>query len=300
MHSEPQNQRTRDSIDHLGGDLCSTDCEEVFAFAATPSLGNDDEVYYFESMQADAPVATVNHRVDDSKSAILNTHHVHAPDSNVISLGGATQLGMISGETADSRASSTLRVGILSFAALCVVCLILCAISMKSTNHQTSVVHDLSPESRPKTTLPSLENVPEVATDYAEEPEVVALYRTGIEHYEAQRYHEAMRSYEAALKLDPSNAIACNNLALLLATCPQASYRHGTRARALSRIACQRTKYEDWKFLSVRASAEAESGEFDQAIKFTELAIAIAPADWHPYLRKMILQFQRGEPYRWP
>ena len=57
------------------------------------------------------------------------------------------------------------------------------------------------------------------------------------------KYAEAVRLYQAALKALPDQAGVLNNLAWLLATCPDAAFRNGPEAVRLATRACELTSY---------------------------------------------------------
>jgi hypothetical protein len=67
-----------------------------------------------------------------------------------------------------------------------------------------------------------------------------------------------------------------NNLAWLLATCPQASVRNGPEAVQLAEKACQLTRYQTTALVGTLAAAYAEAGRFDDAIATAQKACALA------------------------
>ncbi len=80
-----------------------------------------------------------------------------------------------------------------------------------------------------------------------------------------------------ALKPDPSDeAAALNNLAWLLATCPDNSMRNGNEAIQCAEQACRLTAFKQPAFISTLAAAYAEAGRFPDAIKTAETAISLA------------------------
>nr|WP_320013350.1 M48 family metalloprotease [uncultured Desulfobacter sp.] len=69
-------------------------------------------------------------------------------------------------------------------------------------------------------------------------PDNSDLYvQVGDFYYDARQYEKAMVAYENVLKIDPVNAHALNNLAWLLATCPDKAFRNAPRALELARRA---------------------------------------------------------------
>jgi len=70
--------------------------------------------------------------------------------------------------------------------------------------------------------------------------------------------------YERAMALDPTNAIALNQLAWILSVSPDDALRDGPRAMKLARRVC-RIAGGPWWALDTLAAAQAEAGQYDQA-----------------------------------
>ena len=73
---------------------------------------------------------------------------------------------------------------------------------------------------------------------------------------------EAIRQYQEAIRLKPDYAPAQNNLAWLLATCPQAALRNGVKAVGLAREVDRLSGAKDPGYLDTLAAAFAEAGQF--------------------------------------
>jgi tetratricopeptide (TPR) repeat protein len=90
------------------------------------------------------------------------------------------------------------------------------------------------------------------------------------------RYMEAIQSYRASLKARPDQAAVLNNLAWLLASCPDAAIRNGPEAVRLATRACELTSYAKPLLIGTLAAAQAEAGDFQAAIATGERAAALA------------------------
>jgi tetratricopeptide (TPR) repeat protein len=91
------------------------------------------------------------------------------------------------------------------------------------------------------------------------------------------RFGEAIAHYEAALKISPQSTSALNNLAWLLATCPDASFRNGSRAVELAKKADSVAARSSPVYLRTLAAAYAETGQFAEAIANARSALELVP-----------------------
>jgi tetratricopeptide (TPR) repeat protein/thiol-disulfide isomerase/thioredoxin len=108
---------------------------------------------------------------------------------------------------------------------------------------------------------------------------------------------DAIASLRQTLKLRPDWPIAANNLAWILATCPDASLRDGKEAVAIATNVCKETDYKYASGLSTLAAAHAETGDFDSAMKHVASAIAVATERKQPQHR-IDAYFKRQELYQ--
>jgi tetratricopeptide (TPR) repeat protein len=115
------------------------------------------------------------------------------------------------------------------------------------------------------------------------------------------RYAEAIRFYEAALKAQPDQEGLLNNLAWLLASCPEAAFRNGREAVRLAKRACELTGYTKPLLLGTLAAAQAEAGDFQAAIATAERATALATSlhleDVAARNRELIQLYRQGQPF---
>jgi hypothetical protein len=97
--------------------------------------------------------------------------------------------------------------------------------------------------------------------------------------YEGKNKPEnALRLYRAGLAKQPDHPILLNNLAWLLATCPDSILRDGTEAVRSATRACELTRYAKPIFIGTLGAAKAEAGDFTGAIAEAERAAALADA----------------------
>jgi len=117
-------------------------------------------------------------------------------------------------------------------------------------------------------------------------------------------YPAAVRHDEAALAREGTNVNGLNNLAWLLATCPDATVRNGPRAVQLAEHACQLSGYQATVFLGTLAAAQAEAGRFDDAIATAQKACATATAhqeaDRLVANQSLLALYQHHQPYHEP
>lgn len=112
------------------------------------------------------------------------------------------------------------------------------------------------------------------------------------------KHAEAIQDYNRALKLKPDDSGLLNNLAWVLATSPEDHLRDGKRALELALKACELTHYKEAHILSTLASAYAELGDFENAIKWSTQAVELGDADQKEQLKKELETYQQGKPFR--
>jgi tetratricopeptide (TPR) repeat protein len=123
------------------------------------------------------------------------------------------------------------------------------------------------------------------------------LFRSAL-HKKRNAPAAALEDLNAAHRAAPDDAQVCNNLAWMLATCPDAALRNGARAVALARQACEAT---DWKYpfcLGTFAAALAETGAFDEAIRWQSEALDLYPESEKPAGQSRLALYQAGQAYR--
>src|SRR3984893_15454124 len=86
----------------------------------------------------------------------------------------------------------------------------------------------------------------------------------------------AIEQYEKAITGSHPSVFALNHLAWILSTCPDATYRNGTRAVELARAANQLFQGTNPIFTRTLAAAYAEASRFDDAIRTAQIAGQLA------------------------
>ncbi len=110
---------------------------------------------------------------------------------------------------------------------------------------------------------------------------------------------EAIADFEKAAAQHPKDVTSLNNLAWLLATAPEDKLRDGKRAVTLATQACELTEYKEDYILSTLAAAYAETGDFDNAQKWSGKAVELGKNSEHAAaLKKELASYQARKPWR--
>ena len=115
------------------------------------------------------------------------------------------------------------------------------------------------------------------------------------------RVDEAITHYQKALQIKPDSPGVMNNLAWLLATCPDAHLRDGVQAVKYAGRACELTHYGVAPLVGTLAAAYAEAGRYDDAIAAGEKACVLATAAGESDLleknRELLALYRAHQPY---
>jgi tetratricopeptide (TPR) repeat protein len=107
-------------------------------------------------------------------------------------------------------------------------------------------------------------------------PKYSAAYENrGTAHALKRSYREALVDFDHALEHNSNNAGALGGKARLLAAAPDDSLRDGALALKLATKACELTNHQDHALLETLAMASAETGDFEQAVKWQDAAIKV-------------------------
>jgi len=98
-----------------------------------------------------------------------------------------------------------------------------------------------------------------------------ALSNRAVAWYHKKKYDRAIDDATRALEVNPYYSVGANQLAWMLATCPDPRYRDGKRAVALAEKVVQR--FPEANFMDTLAAAYAEAGNMDAAVRVQQKAV---------------------------
>jgi tetratricopeptide (TPR) repeat protein len=129
---------------------------------------------------------------------------------------------------------------------------------------------------------------------------VYAFNNRGNVRVARKEYGKALKDYDEAVRLDPKYAYGYSNRAWLRATCSDAKYRDGRKAVESARTACDLTGWKDANTIDTLAAAYAESGQFDEAVKWQMKSLELlGPAGkTATAYRQRLKIYQDHKPYR--
>ena len=135
------------------------------------------------------------------------------------------------------------------------------------------------------------------------DPRLAAAHAEFARRYLQQgKVRDAVAHFRAAIDAQPARVDVLNDLAWVLATCPESSIRNGTKAVELAQQADQLSGGNNPLILSTLAAAYAEAGRFPEAIGTTERAISLASAQTNGALvadfQSRIVLYRSGLPFR--
>jgi tetratricopeptide (TPR) repeat protein len=114
------------------------------------------------------------------------------------------------------------------------------------------------------------------------------------------RYAEAEQAYLVAIQALHRWAPACDSLARLLATCPDEKIRDGKRAIEFATRACEWTAWKNPTYLDTLASAHAEAGQFEDAVRYQTRALEdpTLKGDFRTAAMQRLELYRQKKPFR--
>ncbi len=114
---------------------------------------------------------------------------------------------------------------------------------------------------------------------------------------------QAVENYRQALQWKPDWIEAQNDLAWLLATSEDPNVLNGAEALRLALIVCNATGYQDMNYLDTLAAANAEIGNFGEAVRIGQLVCDLATRSSLPHsvldsYQQRLDTYRRKLPYR--
>ena len=131
-----------------------------------------------------------------------------------------------------------------------------------------------------------------------------AYYNRGHTWQKKREYDKAIADFNQALRIDPTDAAAYNELAWLYATCPDEKCRDGKKAVENAEKAYQLTEGKNLGYIDTLAAAHAENGDFEKAKEWAAKAVEMASTDKtakeqdKQEMRDRLKLYDEGKPYR--
>ncbi len=112
------------------------------------------------------------------------------------------------------------------------------------------------------------------------DPRMVMAYEGEIVAFlKKNKAAEAARMMNKILQISPQESTeALNSIGWFLATCPDARARDGKDAIKAAQKACKLSQWKNWAYIDTLAAAFAESGHFQQAVKYQERVVQNIPS----------------------
>jgi protein O-mannosyl-transferase len=110
----------------------------------------------------------------------------------------------------------------------------------------------------------------------AEPDNANAQYNLGVILYERGKRREALSACRKAIAIQPDDVVSMEQVAWILATCPEASLRNGREAVVLAERAVELSDGNTASVYSTLAAAYGEAGQFREAVRAAQRAVALA------------------------
>jgi tetratricopeptide (TPR) repeat protein len=127
-----------------------------------------------------------------------------------------------------------------------------------------------------------------------------ALVNRGDLQSDQGNFADAAKDYRAAIKANPALGRAYQSAAWLMATCPDEKFRNSELAIEAAQKAIEIDGDSDYRYLETLAAAQANAGEFDNAITTQQRAIENAPTAVAQVYKGRVEKFRARQPHREP
>ena len=126
---------------------------------------------------------------------------------------------------------------------------------------------------------------------------VPSLANRGALYAASGKYNLATKDFSSAIQSNTNSPAAYNNFAWMLATCNDAQYRDGNKAVIYAKRACDLLDWNSQDALDTLAASAAETGNWEDAIKWQKKAIELADESSRKELRERLKLYQSETPY---
>ncbi len=127
--------------------------------------------------------------------------------------------------------------------------------------------------------------------------DVNILNNLGTTYEQLGDYQRAIDEFKKAIQLMPGNAGGYNNLAWLYGTCLDTHFRDNQQAISLATKACELTGWNQSSPLDTLATANAEAGNFQEAVRWQAKAVEFSPATQKASLQRRLDSYRQGKSY---
>ena len=130
---------------------------------------------------------------------------------------------------------------------------------------------------------------------HADPKNVYAFLRRGALYVEKKENDKGIADWSAVIQIDNKNTAAYHNLALELATSSKAKVRDGKKAVEYATKLCELTEWKVGMEVAVLAAAQAENGEFKEAVKSQMKAMELDKN--LPFGKEHLKLYESNKPY---